>query len=267
VSSRAKNFTNKSQLSTGTEIGAPPSIEVLIQARLLPRWIAFVVAGFAVESAAAAPRLRCYQVMPGDTVTSIAIRVTRDSQGWRGSAFQILDPAAARFVPKERYDHIRPEWQACIIEPVLERTAVPNQRAAWIGWWVLIMVGSLTAAGLFAIQASVAQRKAVSEAMETFGRAFIREFERPLADERSSQSVLRAELALSPNRRSLEVLLAPADGRTYPNLADHRTNLEYDVERVVSVLNDRRFICGAVRTRGPWVAVPFRLEPDFRKEG
>ena len=183
--------------------------------------------------------------MPGDTVTSIAIRLTRNSQGWRGSGFQILDPAAARFVPKVRYDHIRPGWQACIVEPVLERTAVPNQQSGRIGWWMLILTCSLTAAGLFAMQPSVARRKAVSQAMETFGLAFIREFERPLADERSSQSVLRAELALSPNRRSLEVLLAPADGRTYPNLADHRTNLEYDVERVVSLLNDR-----AIHLRG-----------------
>ena len=37
VCSRAGNFTNKSQLSTGTEIGTRPSIEVLIHVRLLPR--------------------------------------------------------------------------------------------------------------------------------------------------------------------------------------------------------------------------------------
>ena len=97
--------------------------------------------------------------------------------------------------------------------------------------------------------------------------AFIREFERPLLDQRGSRSVLRAELALSPDRGSLEVRLAPTDGRRYPNLSDHRTNVEYDVERVVNLLNDRRFICGPLRARGPWVAIPVRLKPDLHKEG
>ena len=97
--------------------------------------------------------------------------------------------------------------------------------------------------------------------MQTFGAAFIREFERPLVDPRSSRSVLRAELALSPEKGSLEVRIAPTEGRRYPNLSDHRTNVEYDVERVVTLLNDRRFICGPLHARGPWVAIPFRLDP------
>jgi hypothetical protein len=228
--------------------------------------MAIVVAGIAAQSAAAAPRLLCYPVMPGETVTSIAIRLTRDPQGWRGSGFQILDPAASRLVRKNEYERIRAGWQACLVEPAVQGAA------AWppvgtTGLWLLILLCSVGMVAWLAIDASLAKMKATSLALERFGAAFVREFERPLIDERSARPVLRAELALSADRRTLEVLLAPTEGRRYPNLADHRTNVEYDVERVVNILNDRRFIREPLRERGSWVAVPFRLKPDLQKEG
>ncbi|MEO5739529.1 MAG: hypothetical protein ABIS29_02930 [Vicinamibacterales bacterium] len=251
----------------------PSTIEVLTQVRLAPQWIALVLAGVAAEAAAATPRLICYPVMPGDTVTALSLRLTRDPQRWRGAAFQILDPAAARFVPKGDYRQLRPGWQACIVEPVLPGSAVPRSRGGVsgaiggrVGTLVIVLLCSTALAALFALQWSIERRKATSRALEKFGAAFIREFERPLIDERSPRSALRAELALSPDRRAIEVLLAPTEGRRYPNLADHRTNVEYDVGRVVSLLNDRRFICGPLRARGSWVAIPFRLQPDLRKE-
>jgi hypothetical protein len=228
--------------------------------------LVILIAGLAVEYAAAASRLLCYPVMAGDTVTSIAIRLTRDPQSWRGSGFQILDPAAARFVRKSEYEHIRAGWQACLVEPPFQRAAV-TQPVATTDLWLLILVCSAGLMAWLAVDASLAKTKATSLALEKFGAAFIREFERPLLDERSPRPVLRTELALSPDRRTLEVLLAPTEGRRYPNLADHRTNVEYDVKRVVSLLNDRRFICGPLRERGSWVAVPFRLKPDLQKEG
>ena len=236
-------------------------------ARFLPQLISIVIAGFAAESAAAAPRLLCYPVMPGDTVTSIAIRLTRDPQSWRGSGFQILDPAAARFVRKSEYGRIQANWQACLVEPAVERIAAGHLPAGTTDLWLLILLCSAGLLAWLAIDASLAKMKATSLALEKFGAAFIREFERPLIDERSARPVLRSELALSPDRGTLEVLLAPAEGRRYPNLADHRTNVEYDVMRVVSVLNDRRFVCGPLRERGSWVAVPFRLKPNLQKEG
>jgi len=245
-------------------------IEVLTLIRLLPRWIPFVVAGFVADSAAAEPQFACYPVMPGDTVTAISMRLTRDLQGWRGPGFQIFDPAVARFVPKGSYSHIRPGWQACIAQPFVARSeALPPARGQMI-WWPLILLCVLCSAAmatLLVIQSSRDRRRATMAVLQKFGSAFISEFERPLIDERGPRSVLRAELALSPDRRSGEVRLAPAEGQTYPNLADHRPNVEYDVTRVVRALNDRRFICGPLRARGAWVAVPFRLKPDLRKEG
>ena len=235
--------------------------------RLAPQWIALVLAGAAAESAAATPRLLCYPVMAGDTVAAISLRLTRDPETWRGAGFQILDPAAARFIPKGDYRHIRPGLQACVAEPLLVRAGALPSTVGPMGWWPLVFLCSAAVAALLALQWSIERRNATSRALEKYGSAFIREFERPLIDERSSPSALRAELTLSPDRRSLEVRLAPSEGRRYPNLADHRSNVEYDVRRVVSLLNDRRFICGPLSARGSWVAIPFRLNPDLRKEG
>ena len=235
--------------------------------------MALVLAGIAVEAAAAVPRLLCYPIAPGETVTALSLRLTRNPQGWRSDAFQILDPAAARFVSKGDYGLVHAGLRACLVEPLVAAPAATGR-----DWWLLFLVCSAAAAISFAVLSSMDRRNAHAQALHTFGAAFIREFEKPLIDERQPRTVLRAEIALSRDRRSIEVLLAPADGRRYPNLADHRTNVEYDVERVTSLLNDRRFIRGPLRARGAWVAIPFvlsgsdkpgsvRLQPDRDKVG
>src|SRR5688572_24922349 len=183
---------------------------VTTHARLMSRLMAIVIAGLAVEYAEAVPRLLCYPVMPGDTVTSIAIRLTRDPQGWRGSGFQILDPAAARIVAKSEYGRIRVDWHACLVETPIERAASARHPLGTTHLWLLILACSAGVMAWLAIDASLAKMKATSQVLETFGAAFIREFERPLIDERSARPVLRSELALAPDRRALEVLLAPA---------------------------------------------------------
>jgi hypothetical protein len=233
---------------------------VLSNTPLFARRIALILVAIAVEPAAAAPRVLCYPLVRGDTITSVSIRLTRHPRGWQGSALQILDPAEARFVPKAEYMVLRPTWQGCIVQPPIARPIVG-------GLEMLVLACSAAAAALLAFQWSVERSTAISRELEKFGAAFIREFERPLVDNRRPQPALRAELSVSPSRRSLEVRLAPADGKRYPNLADHRMNVHYDVERVVGVLNDRRFVCGSLTTRGSWVAIPFRFESNPRKEG
>lgn len=218
-------------------------------------WMVLALAGIAAEAAAGAPRLLCYQVMPGDTLSALSARLMRDPHGWRGDRFQLLDPAAARFLPKAHYGQIRAGLQACVVEPSSAVWSVPGG-----DWWILALLSSAAAGVFFVLQSSMDRRKAGSMALQAFGAAFVREFERPLLDERSPGPAVQSELALSRDQRSLEVLLAPADGRRYPNLADHRTNVEYDVERVMSAINDRRFTRGPLRTRGSWVAVPVRLD-------
>jgi hypothetical protein len=234
---------------------------------------ALVLAGSAAHAAPVVPRFFCYPVMPGDTAAAIARRLTHDQQSWRGSSFQFFDPAAARFVPKSNYGYLHRGWQACVAEPLLvghgPLTRVPDA----MGWWALVLACGAAGALLLALHSSLERRSVTSRTLETFGAAFIREFERPLLDERSPGPSLRTRLALSPDKRRLEVLLAPAEGRRYPNLADHRANLEYDVRRVVNLLHDRRFACGPLRASGLWVAIPFQMvgsvrhQPDRDKEG
>ena len=198
--------------------------------------------------------------MPGETVTGVSVRLTKDSGAWRSSGFQFVDPSSSRFVPKTEYGFLRPGWQACLVQPRIAYSPAGT-------WGLLALMFSAAAAAVLALQWFVERRKTVSRALEAFGRAFIREFERPLIDARRAQPLLRTKLSVAPADRLLEVRIAPAEGKRYPNLADHRTNVEYDVERVVGVLNDHRFIRGPISTHGSWVSIQFRFQSDKRKEG
>jgi hypothetical protein len=232
----------------------------------------------AIGSAAAAPRYVCYTVMPGDTVTAIAARLTSDARNWRDPGFQIFDPLRARFIPKTDYSRIQSGWHACLGDALLMPSAVPRSRdpvtasaaglpiavssqtRALTRWsWLTLLCSVAAMAGLLVSMRT--QRANVSDrVLEAFGNAFIREFERPLMEERGARTaVLRTELTVSARHGSLDVRLAPVEGRTYPNLADHRMNVEYDVQRVIALLNDPRFVPGPLARRGEWVSIPFRF--------
>ncbi len=255
--------------------------------------IACIAVGISVDSAAAAPGFVCYPVRRGDTAASISLRETQSIRGWREPGFQVFDPIAARFIPKAGYNHIHPGWQVCIVESLLRHPVVPTDsptrprgvsfdvpvspdRAAAalsthaanpVRWWWLSLLLTTPIMGWIVFQKHTARARMAGRTLETFAIDFIREFERPLLDVRSQQPVVHSEITLSPRSRSMEVRLAPAGGRRYPNLADHRANLDYDIHRVLTLLDDRRFSCGPLRSDGPWVTFPFRLVVDSHKEG
>jgi hypothetical protein len=109
--------------------------------------------------------------------------------------------------------------------------------------------------------------------MKWFGEAFVREFERPLFRQPVSRRIdrrdghpVRSRLRFAPRRHRLEILLAPHDGRIYPNLSDHRKNLEYDIERVVHLLGDQPFRTGRLYAEGRWVVIPFSVGAGRRGE-
>ena len=77
--------------------------------------------------------------------------------------------------------------------------------------------------------------------MQRFGARFVQEFARPLSHCRGVTAP-RARLRVSPRRACVEVLLAPGDGGSYPNLADHRGNVEYDVARVMATVAGESFV-------------------------
>jgi hypothetical protein len=102
--------------------------------------------------------------------------------------------------------------------------------------------------------------------MSQFAYLFVREFERPLL-QHAAEPAIRTQLRVSPYRARLEICLAPGNGRRYPNLSDHRKNVEYDVDRVLSALADESFVCGRLRMREGWVVVPFRFSSRLKQRG
>jgi len=108
----------------------------------------------------------------------------------------------------------------------------------------------------------VEERRARVDAMRVFGAIFVSEFERPLLRGRADEPAVKSRMRFAPIRRRLEIMLAPADGRSYPNLADHRKNVEYDVDRVLRLVNAQPVMSGPLYTRGSWVVIAFQFDTN-----
>ena len=225
-------------------------------------------------------RLLCVPVQHGDTAAQLAGRLTGNASDTRQPWFQILDPATARFVSKSKYDHILTGWRACLVNTPI---AVTQSRATVAPpLWALrarllsslgpldsnvVLWGLLVAVIAFVSHSGdqyLRQRAMVLAIMRPFAERFVREFERPLIQPGSADRPIQSQVRFAPHRARVEVLLAPNRGRRYPNLADHRNNLEYDVTRVLGNLRNRSFVSGRPYAQGPWVVVPFQLTEDQR---
>jgi hypothetical protein len=126
-----------------------------------------------------------------------------------------------------------------------------------IVWWFASLVAVVTMS-LFALNAR-RKRRAVALIMQRFGGDFVREFGRPFAQYRGAGALPRARLRLNARRARVEVLVAPSPGRTYPNLSDHRSNVEYDVVRIKTALNENAFATVRPYAEGEWVVLPFQF--------
>lgn len=136
---------------------------------------------------------------------------------------------------------------------------------ATIVLWVLFVLVIVLATR--DVEDYVSDRRAVHRLLTAFGERFVQEFDRPLFRSHPSERVIDAELRVSPRQSRLEVLLAPRDGRRYPNLADHRKNVEYDVSRVLELMKDPPFVPGPMYAQGRWVVVPFELKVNPGQAG
>lgn len=236
-------------------------------------------------------RLTCYPVRPGDTAARLARRFTGNAHNRYRPWFQIVEPTTGTFISKSRYGRIQAGWHVCVATemvrlgpaqprysfvvsdaPVLLQTGVrPVQPAIEpsVLWWaaLLVVVVSGLVLAWVVVGKYVGERQASLDTMRRFGDRFISEFDRPLFRRRAGEPSVKSRLRFRPRRHRLEVLLAPADGRTYPNLFDHRKNVEYDVERVLRVLKGAPFTNGPLYVEGPWVVIPLRLETDRQQEG
>ena len=115
----------------------------------------------------------------------------------------------------------------------------------WFGWRI---VGDY-----------LARRETTSIIVQCFVQRFVDEFERPLVRSDVGERPLRSRLRFGVRRGRFSILLAPGEGRVYPNLADHKKNVEYDVDRVMRVLADHSFVSGAPYTKAGWIVVPFQF--------
>src|SRR5262245_50550507 len=133
-------------------------------------------------------------------------------------------------------------------------------------WWLalIVIVGVSTAT----LAVNIWERwQARTREMQRFGRDFVREFARPWSQYRGAGPLPRTRLRISPRRARVDILVAPPPGRTYPNLSDHRINVEYDVARVTAALRREAFTGSPPYAEGEWVVLPFHFTGRIHKEG
>jgi hypothetical protein len=95
--------------------------------------------------------------------------------------------------------------------------------------------------------------------MQRAGEQFVVAFAQPLVDSSSGVPPIQARLRFVRRAQRLEISIAPGAGRRYPNLVDHKRNVEYDVSRVMQVLGTDFVLSDRLRAAGRWVVVPIRL--------
>jgi hypothetical protein len=225
-------------------------------------------------------RFHCYRIRPGDSAADVAMHLTGHRGNLSESSFQIFD-SHRQLVSKAQYNLISPGWTVCLAEgrapvpaPAAIRTSVPAKPLVGVlptavaalqptlydpdMWWFasLVMVATTS---LFALN-SWRKQLALAHIMRGFGGDFVREFGRPWAQYRGAAALPRARLRLNPRQARLEILVAPSPGRTYPNLSDHRSNVEYDVMRVTAALKHADFTSAEPYAEGEWVVLPFQFK-------
>ncbi len=245
------------------------------------RALPFVLIVTTAVPSASAQALACYPIRPGDTSARLARQLTGHADNRHQPWFQIVEPLSETVIAKRNYSRIQAGWHVCVATERIRGFTVPSGYRATatagelpsrtlapeppaIDWrilrWAVLLVMACTG-GLTWVSTSryLDRRRLLVAYMTAFGQRFVNEFERPLSRNRPADAVSRWRLRFVPRRRRLEILLAPAAGRTYPNLVDHRMNVEYDVDRIVTILDDGRFVNAPLYSEGEWVVIPFHM--------
>ena len=240
------------------------------------RYALLIMLGIAVSASPGFAQDVCYQIRPGDTAAQLAARFQGNASGRSRPAFKIVDQDW-RPVPTSEYGSIRPGWLACLTTapapgggPAPLRIAA-DVREADVGMIDIgvVSLGSIIFGAVIARRYGVrywTRRQERVERMREFALEFVREFGRPLSQVRGAPPPPCTRLRISPGRSRLDILLAPAAGRSYPNLSDHRGNVEYDVARVVAALGRESFVAGRPYAEGQWVVLPFLYKSSLEQE-
>lgn len=247
---------------------------------------------------AQAQQFVCWPITQGDTAARLSRRLTGDAGAASTHAFQIRDPARKMFVPKSRYQRLSTAWQACVATgpvkstprayapdvalggapivpeeppitsaplatpgsvPVATADASPLEVAFAVSAGLLFLAISAAAAGSL-------RPRPMPPLMQRAGQEFVTAFARPLVDASSRVPPIQARLRFVRRKQQLEIAIAPGPGRRYPNLVDHKSNVEYDVSRVMRLLGAHFVVGDRLRAAGRWVVVPIRVA-DLNQTG
>jgi hypothetical protein len=230
---------------------------------------------------AGAQHYACRTVQPGETVAQVARQLTGRS-GIRNASslpwLRVIDTSRSRVVPRRDYDLVLPGWQVCVEARILSGRALPDELVSapeqlavtpaptYDAWWLLSLAPPVGALMIFWIRRTRNRRSATLRDMEQFADAFVHEFERPLI-RRSEDRPIRSRLQFTPRSGRLRVFLEPGDGRSYPNLTDHKRNLEYDVARVLRLVPNAPVIRDQPYATGSWVVLTFQFHGRDKGEG
>jgi hypothetical protein len=240
-------------------------------------------------------------VRPGDTAVAVSRRLTGRANGHDEPWFRVFDHSRSRVIPRAQYSRLQSGWQVCVpamravrhvAQPVrrpasTEARSIPsrptraarlsanllaaasNPRTQELGFLLLALTasGAAVVCGCRSIEQAAMKRHTLKLQMLVFGRAFLNDFERPLRVDGVAERPVHARIRLVPRQHRLDILLAPAAGRRYPNLADHKRNVEYDVHRIAHHLRNHHFVPSALHAEGKWVVIPFHFEGPRPKTG
>jgi hypothetical protein len=268
-------------------------MEGRLRSRRLPVVVLLLVC--AATPGLEAQQFVCWPIAPGDTASDLALRLTSDPAAAYSHAFQIRDPARQMFVPKSHYRRLHATWQACVatgplgatplatspivavaapaigpVEPPLSSAAPPAASPARVvlaradGVVLIATMAALVLTLLVVVVVGATRPRPVPPVMRRAGEEFLRVFARPLVDPSSGVPPIHARLRFVRRTAQLEIFIAPGAGRRYPNLADHKTNVQYDVDRVLRVLGRRFVMSDRLRAEGRWLVVPIRAAGQDR---
>lgn len=216
---------------------------------------------------AAAQDFVCWPIVSGDTASGLALRLTGAAATAYGEMFQIYDPTRRMFVPRSHYSRLSTSWQACVVRDLVKSNLLAPAPAAAPPAASLDDVGDAVKFGaavslmllMISAVAGYAAGRPMPPALRRAGEDFVRTFAAPLVDPTSPVPPIAARLRFIRRTKRLEVCLAPHGGRRYPNLSDHKKNVEYDVSRVIRTIGAHRVACDRLHAEGPWVIVSIRL--------
>jgi hypothetical protein len=257
----------------------------------------------ATASPAAAQSWLCSPVYAGESGAAAARRLTGDAGNLYQPWFRIATSAGI-VVPQSRYARLRADWRVCLppgvavvprptpsvtasgddrtrelaVVPTSDVAVVPRPTPSATAWRDgrtydtrfavrVALAAFLMMLPWWLLDEYVRRTRPVRALLRFHAERFIDAFARPLLSRASGLPPISTQLRFLLTRQEVEILIAPVAGRRYPNLFDHKLNVEYDVRRVLSQLDDRLVVTRPLRVKGRWVVIRVRTAVGVKEAG